>query len=102
MRDFSKAMREFFNLIKGFHNDVAKESSIEWYIESLEGGSAIATVKGIGEKDEDVHLATAQRIKAKYFHTYDITKLGKFADLTGLNIEEPKSNRFTFSSKPDD
>lgn len=52
--DFSKAMKEFSSLINGLHNDVAKGASIEWYIESLESGSAIATIKGVGEKDEDI------------------------------------------------
>ena len=52
--DFSKAMQQFFSLVTGLHDDVAKESSIEWYIDSLEGGSAIATIKGIGEKEDDV------------------------------------------------
>ncbi len=52
--DFSKAMQNFFSLVTSLHNDIAKESSIEWYIDSLEGGSAIATIKGIGEKDEDM------------------------------------------------
>lgn len=51
--DFSKAMQGFLSLVTSLHNDIAKESSIEWYIDSLEGGSAIATIKGVGEKDED-------------------------------------------------
>ena len=51
--DFSKAIQQFFHLITGLHDDIAKESSIEWYIESLEGGSAVATIKGIGEKEDD-------------------------------------------------
>lgn len=61
-----------------------------------------AIKKGWALKPADaIHLATAQRIKAKYFHTYDIAKLQKFAELTGLEIEVPKSNRLAFSSESD-
>ena len=52
--DFSNAIQQFFNLVKGLHDDIAKESSIEWFIEGLEAGSAIATIKGIGEEESDI------------------------------------------------
>jgi len=52
--DFSKAIQEFLNLVNGLRTDVAKDASIEWFIEHLEAGSAIATVKGIGEDESDV------------------------------------------------
>ena len=53
LEDFSKAIQQFFNLVSSLHDDVAKGSSIEWFIENLEAGSAIATVKGIGEEESD-------------------------------------------------
>lgn len=53
LKDFSNAIQQFFNLINGLHDDVAKESSIEWFVEGLEAGSAIATIKGIGEEEAD-------------------------------------------------
>jgi predicted nucleic acid-binding protein len=48
-----------------------------------------------------IHLATAKRIEVSYFHTYDIDKLAKFAELTKLAIEAPKTNRFAFPPKKD-
>jgi predicted nucleic acid-binding protein len=56
-----------------------------------------AIKNGWGLKPADaIHLATAQRIQADYFHTYDIDKLGKFAKVTNLKIEVPKSNRLVY------
>jgi len=52
--DFSKAVQGFFNLVNGLRSDIAKDASIEWFIEDLEAGSAIATVKGIGQDESDV------------------------------------------------
>ena len=45
------------------------------------------------------HLATAKRVNVKYFQTYDIDKLTKYAELTKLTIEAPKSNVFAFPIK---
>ena len=42
--DFSKAVQGFLNLVTGLRSDIAKDASIEWFIEDLEAGSAIATV----------------------------------------------------------
>jgi hypothetical protein len=53
LADFSKAIQQFFNLLCALHDDVAKESSIEWLVENLEAGSAIATIRGIGQEESD-------------------------------------------------
>lgn len=59
-----------------------------------------AIKKGWGLKPADaIHLATAQRIKVKYFHTYDMKKLAKFTEFMKFAIEIPKTNRFTFPPK---
>ena len=54
LRDFSGAIQEFFNLVNALGNDVAKDVTIEWFIDNLEAGSAIATVKGIAKECNDV------------------------------------------------
>jgi hypothetical protein len=54
LEDYSNAIQQFFNLVKGLHDDISKESSIEWFIEGLEAGSAIATIKGIGQEESDI------------------------------------------------
>ncbi len=59
-----------------------------------------AIKRGWGLKPADaIHLATAQRVKVQYFHTYDTDKLKKFEQITALKIEVPKSNRLQFPSQ---
>lgn len=52
--DFSQAIQDFFYLVKGLQDDIAKDASIEWLIENLEAGSAVATIKGIGQGESDI------------------------------------------------
>jgi hypothetical protein len=51
--DFSIAVNELFRLVTGLGTDVARDTSIEWMIDSLEAGSAIATIKGFVEEGKD-------------------------------------------------
>jgi predicted nucleic acid-binding protein len=62
-----------------------------------------AIKRGWGLKPADaIHLATAQRVKVDYFHTYDTDKLAKYAELTTFTIEAPKTNRFEFPQENND
>lgn len=54
LNDFSKALREFSNLVKGISIDVASGKKIEWVIVDLEAGSATATIQGVVEQAEDL------------------------------------------------
>lgn len=54
LNDFSNAIKEFSNLVKGLTIDVAPKKKIEWVIVDLEAGSASATVKGVVEQAEDL------------------------------------------------
>jgi hypothetical protein len=46
LEDFANAMENFNKLVQGLTTEIARDSSIEWVIDSLQNGSAIATVKG--------------------------------------------------------
>lgn len=49
-----------------------------------------AVTRGWSLKPFDaLHLSTAQRMKVDAFHTYDVAKLGRFADDVGFRIEVP-------------
>ena len=44
--DFSTAVAEFLNLVKGLESDMSPGKPIDWFIVGLEAGSAIATIQG--------------------------------------------------------
>lgn len=46
LEDFAVAMTNFNKLVQGLSVELAFNSTIEWVIESLQGGSATATVRG--------------------------------------------------------
>lgn len=50
---FAEAMDTLSALVDAVYADVAKDAKINWVIESLEGGSAIATIQGIPLHIED-------------------------------------------------
>lgn len=51
LEDFAKAIGEFLRLIKSLGTDVAKDVPIDWWIDSLEVGSTIATARGVSETE---------------------------------------------------
>ena len=54
LSQFSEAMRHFFNLIDLLSREVAEDTQIEWFIDDLQTGSAIATIAGIADDNESV------------------------------------------------
>lgn len=46
LEDFANAMANFNKLVQGLTSELARNSSIEWVIESLQNGSATATIRG--------------------------------------------------------
>jgi hypothetical protein len=46
LHQFAEAMQYFNALVKGLTAEIARDASIEWVIDTLEAGSATATVKG--------------------------------------------------------
>ena len=60
LHDFATAVSGFLQLIESLQHDVARDAQIEWVIDSLEAGSATATVRGrpgtpdSGERVKDV------------------------------------------------
>lgn len=53
LKDFSTAVNALFNLVNGLAADIGHGTYIEWMIDSLEAGSAIATIRGSVEEDQD-------------------------------------------------
>ena len=51
---FAEAMKRFQALIADLSKDIAKDEAINWRIEDLNKGSAIATIQGYGAKAESV------------------------------------------------
>jgi hypothetical protein len=45
LEDFAKAMDSFSKIVQGLTAEIARDSQIDWFISSLESGSATATVK---------------------------------------------------------
>ena len=64
LQDFSEAIRDFYEIVNGLKNDVAKEASIEWLITDLEAGSAIATIRGIAH--EESHMESIEKVINAY------------------------------------
>lgn len=64
LEDFSKAMRRFREIVEGLENEVAPTSKIDWVIDSLQNGSAIASIRGIPVKSEDIEAV--RRIRQEY------------------------------------
>lgn len=50
LRDFSTAMVHFHSLVEALSSEVAGDTKIEWTIDALESGSAVATVRGHSER----------------------------------------------------
>jgi hypothetical protein len=44
--DFATAMRRFTDLVKALSQEVSKETKVDWVVQDLYTGSAIATVQG--------------------------------------------------------
>lgn len=52
--DLAKAIGEFSGLVTALSKEVAGDKTIEWVITHLQGGSAVATARGIGAPAADV------------------------------------------------
>ncbi|MFV2045174.1 MAG: hypothetical protein ACC700_18310, partial [Anaerolineales bacterium] len=44
--EFSSAIDAFKGLVDALSNEIAREAEIDWFIEDLSAGSAVATVRG--------------------------------------------------------
>ena len=54
LREFSEAMQHFHDLVKGLSQEIAGSVRIDWAIEDLEAGSAVAVVRGTSEQPQVV------------------------------------------------
>lgn len=57
LADFSKAIAHFNTLMSALAKEVAKPAKIEWELESLQISSAIATVRGVSEVEDDIAIS---------------------------------------------
>ena len=51
---FAEAMQRFRRLIGALTQEVSRQAGIAWIVDDLSGGSALATIRGEAEQDEDV------------------------------------------------
>ena len=64
LADFSYTMDKFAHLIETLEKEAGPSSSIVWQIENLEVGSAVVTVRGVTEREEDIPVV--ERIVKSY------------------------------------
>ncbi len=63
LEDFVKALRELRSLINGLSKDVAGGAKLDWSVDYLEGGSAVATLRGVAT-DEDERRQVEEIVRA--------------------------------------
>lgn len=51
---FAESMQRFRRLIDVLTQEVSGKANIRWIVDDLAGGSAIATIRGEAEQEEDV------------------------------------------------
>jgi hypothetical protein len=56
---YAKALHSFHALITALSQDVALNPALSWVVSSLQGSSAISTVRGIGPKDDVITVVHA-------------------------------------------
>lgn len=54
LHQFNETMRRFQNLVNALSQEVAEGFEITWFIDALQGGSALATIIGIADEEEPV------------------------------------------------
>ncbi len=54
LREFASAMEQFYSLVENLSIEVSQGSQIEWVIDALEAGSAIATVRALSDNSQAV------------------------------------------------
>ncbi|MCL5997148.1 MAG: hypothetical protein M1546_13995 [Chloroflexi bacterium] len=52
LREFTQAMSNFKDVVEALTSEVAGNVRVEWFIDDLQAGSAIATVRGVTERAE--------------------------------------------------
>jgi len=50
--DYLAAIRKFHSLVGALNKDVAQGVEVEWSVDDLAGGSAVATIRGIAKEEE--------------------------------------------------
>ena len=54
LSEFAKAIGHLNDLVRALSNELVTDTAVEWLIENLESGSAIATVRGYSDTPEAV------------------------------------------------
>lgn len=71
LSEFAEAMHQFNALVKGLTTEIAQGAAIEWVIDTLEAGSAIATVKGETDRmDSLAAVVSAYSTVGRALHTH--------------------------------
>lgn len=114
LEEFSKALYEFNALVKDLTKEVAGGANIDWVVEELHTGSAIATVQGFCEDIKAVEtviaaysdigdaLATGRKIPYSKQIEKSATAITKILDgrITAIRFETPiKDSLITIASR---
>ncbi len=106
LQEFAKAMSEFNALIQGLTTEIAHGARIEWVIDKLESGSAIATV--LGETDRPDSLAavvSAYSIVGKSLQSHQLIPYSDKIRVPALNLTNLLNGKITsmrFETASDD
>lgn len=55
LEQFTRSLHHLHNLVGMLTREVADNTKIEWFIEALQGGSALATIAGVAEEESAVY-----------------------------------------------
>ena len=106
LREFSQAMSSFKDMVDGLTSEVAVDAGVEWFIEDLQTGSAIATVRAVAERPEAMaaiiaaYLAVGRALQSNQLVPYGervrqpAMELSRLLDgrITSLRFETPEED----------
>jgi len=88
--EFAQTMKHLTDLVAVLSKEVAPEARIDWYIDELEAGSAIATIRGESASSEAIervshaYLIIGKSLEARQPVPYSARVQKKVLSLTGL------------------
>lgn len=105
LEEFAQAMSGLSSLLSALHTGVAKGSKVEWYVQALEAGSAIATAKCVEDGDTGAveRIVDAYETAGRAFRDHRSTDISPSCDraikrIVGLINGRIRSVRFETQS----
>lgn len=96
LEDFAKAMENFSALVNGLTAEIARDASIEWVVDALAGGSAIATVKGDTDSPDKLYaIVSAYSIVGNSLKTRQVIPYPDRVKTPALNLTKLLDGKIT-------